>query len=113
MKPAPGFAKSIRGHEDFPGGKGPEYLVVADGGQAHGSQATTLLAVGGSSELTGCDRRGEVGGEGFRCPRKDALVRTVGRGGHFVDEGVGHIEQTILLSQLSQFSDYRRSLRRG
>ena len=81
------------------------YAVMANCGERHRCDAAALLAVGIASELAWRDAGFEIGGKCLCGAREDAIFRTAGWCGHFVQQFVWHLDEGILLAQSAEICD--------
>src|SRR5579872_2914134 len=95
LKISPPLADPIRRHEQMSSGQRAGHAVMSDSRQAHGRDATALLAVRISSELAWSDLGGQVGGDGFSGPRKDAVFGISGWRCELLENSLGHVQLRV------------------
>ena len=83
------------------------------GGQTHGREAAAAFAVRVASELAGGDLSGQVGGDGLRGAREDAVFRAAGRRCELAEDVLAHIEHRIEGLQAAEIGENGVALREG
>ena len=107
---APALANFVGHKEELACGEVAGYAMVAYGCQSHRRDASALGTVRITAELAGRDSCLEVGGDGARGARKDALIGAGRRVPEFPEERIRHLEFGEILAQALQFGNDRGSL---